>query len=267
MIGPLFHLDGESFVPTELCRGGWDDRHQHGSPPSLLLARALEQIATPGPMQPVRFTIDLFRPVPLAPLHVTTDVVREGRRLQVTEARLSSGNVELGRASLLRLRITDIPDLPDAGVDLPHGSLPAPEEAPANDWAGRFGDRGALTRFHLDAIEIRTFDDSFVRPGEGRSWIRLCAAVVDDEAATPFLQVVGVADVGNGNSQNLDPHVWLYVNADITLSLHRLPTDGWIGMRSIARQHPTGIGVAETRLVDRNGAIGAVLQSQLVERH
>src|SRR5206468_551060 len=36
----LFVLEGERFLPTELCRGPWSPDAQHGGPPAALLARA-----------------------------------------------------------------------------------------------------------------------------------------------------------------------------------------------------------------------------------
>ena len=89
----LFVADGDAFVPTELTRGGWDDVTQHGSPPSGLLARAVDLVPTAAPMQVVRFTVDLFRPVPISPLTVETIVRRDGKRIQVLDAYLRSADV------------------------------------------------------------------------------------------------------------------------------------------------------------------------------
>ena len=41
---------------------------QHGSPPAALVVWAAERIATPAPMRVARVTVDLMRPVPVAPL-------------------------------------------------------------------------------------------------------------------------------------------------------------------------------------------------------
>ncbi len=82
----LFTLDGDAVVPSELTRGGWSNDSQHGGPPCGILARAIENVPAPVPMQMVRLTVDLTRPVPLEALHLETSVVKEGRRIQLVDA-------------------------------------------------------------------------------------------------------------------------------------------------------------------------------------
>lgn len=264
----LFERDRSAFIPTELTRGGWSDDAQHGSPPSGVLARALEAVPTAAPMQVVRFTVDLFRAVPLRPLEVQTRTVRDGLRMQLVEATLSHNGVEMGRATALKIRTADL-DEPEelqgtAGSD--HPPSPAPEELPSLDWRDHFGPGGHRLRFHTDAVDIRTVDDSFVRVAPGETWFRLLRPIVAGETMSDFQRVATMADLANGNAQALDPKKWLYVNPDITLYLHRLPQGEWIGMRSVVHQAPHGIGVTDTRVYDRAGRVGHISQAQILER-
>ena len=55
--------EGDAFVPTELARGPWDARAQHGGAPAALLAREIE--AEGGDQSVVRLTYEFLRPVPL----------------------------------------------------------------------------------------------------------------------------------------------------------------------------------------------------------
>lgn len=214
-------------------------------------------------MQVVRFTVDLFRAVPLERLRVETDVRRDGKRIQVVDARLLSGDVELGRASALKIRTTEI-ELP--GSESPEWVQPVdPEDVEVLQWSG-YGDR-ALRRFHYDAIEIRSVDDSFTLNRPGLSWFRLKHPLVLGEAVTPFVLLATLADMANGNSRALDPNRWLFVNPDITLYCHRLPVGEWVGMHSGVHQQPTGIGVTDTWLFDQKGALGRINQAQLIEPH
>lgn len=262
----LFERSGDLFVPTELTRGGWSDAAQHGSPPAGLLARAVEQVPTAFPMQVVRFTIDLFRPVPLRPLRIETVIRRDGRRIQVVDAVLLHGEVEVGRATSLKIRLTDHLGLAERDEE-PWAQPPPPEDAQEFEWTTGFGVTRGLTRFHLHAVEIRSFEDSFQRFGPGTSWFRLRVPLVAGEEPSPFVRLATLADMSNGNSQALDPAEWLYVNPDITLYAHRMPEGEWIGMRSAAHQHDHGIGLADTRVFDRLGPLGRINQAQLLDRH
>lgn len=259
----LFIRDGEVFHPTGLTRSLWSSDVQHGGPPVGLLARAVEQERTAVPMQVVRLTVDLFRGIPVdQPLHAATRVIRDGRRIQVVEATLAAAGQPVARASGLKIRTTDVP-IPGA-VD-PWIPPPGPDEAGAVSW-GRFGfTRTEEPHFHSHAIEARTVDDSFFTLGEGLSWVRLVVPVVEDETTTPFVQAATLSDVGNGNSMALDGRDWLFVNPDVSLTVHRLPVGPWLGMRSLARQHASGIGSADSELFDVRGPVGRVVQSQILE--
>lgn len=262
----LFELHNDALHPTELTRGGWTDDAQHGSPPAGILGRAVEMVPTAVPMQVVRFTVDLFRAVPLVPLSISTELVRDGRRIQVVDASLHAGGLEVGRARALKVRLTDLPGedlVGTAGDDEP--PHPAPEDLERLDWKGVFGDYGDLLRFHTDAVEIRSVEDSFVRAVPGNSWFRLECDLLAGEEMTAFQRLAVMADLANGNSQALDPLKWLFVNPDITLYVYRLPRGEWIGMRSKVHQGAHGIGVTETAVYDRDGRVGHISQAQILD--
>lgn len=211
-------------------------------------------------MQVVRFTIDLFRPIPLRPLSVVSNVRRDGRRIQVVDASLLDGDIELGRAAALKIRITEI-DLPVA--DQQWMQPAGPETVDVLEWSG-YGDRSA-SRFHYDAVEIRSVDDSFLSNRPGLSWLRLKYPLVADEEPTAFVRLATLADMANGNARVIDPAHWLFVNPDITLYCHRPLIGDFVGMHSAAYQHPTGIGVTDTWLFDQSGPLGRINQAQLIE--
>jgi hypothetical protein len=259
----LFVPDGDAYLPTDLTRGGWSPRAQHGGPPTALLAHAVEGVETPVPMEVVRLTVDLFREIPLAPITVETRVLREGRRIQSVAASLVSGDVEVARARALKIRTTHI-ELPPS-PNPPWEPVSGPESASTFDWDDSGIAPGPRPKFHTDAIEIRTFGDSFLTAGPGRSWFRLRYPVIGGEETSPFVRMAALADMGNGNSQVLDGRDWLFVNPDLTLHLHREVAGSWLGMRSVALQHDTGVGFADTELYDQVGPIGRVAQTQLIQ--
>ena len=104
----IWHLDGDLAVPTELARGPWSPHAQHGGAPSSLLAGLLERFE-PGPADfTARLNIELMRPVPLAPLRVERIVVRPGKKVQIVQGSLFDGDVEVVRATALRIRTVDV---------------------------------------------------------------------------------------------------------------------------------------------------------------
>src|SRR5438309_52204 len=123
----IFTRDGGAFVPSDLAQGPWDPDAQHGGPVAALLARAVEQHEHETGLMVVRMTVELLRPVPLAPLTVTTETQRPGKRVQWIEARLqiASTGVEVARARALRGRLNPF-ELPSSAAD--SDSRPAPPE-------------------------------------------------------------------------------------------------------------------------------------------
>ena len=112
MPNAIFRIEGERFVPTEHAESPWSPSGLHGGPAAGLLARAIERTAAAEDLLVTRLTVDLFRQVPNAPLEVTTRVIRQGRRIQATEASIWHEGVEISRASGLLLQQTEL-DLPD----------------------------------------------------------------------------------------------------------------------------------------------------------
>ena len=84
----IFRVDGDSVATSPHAAGPWDPSMQHGSPPAALVVWAAEAIPTPVPMRIARVTVDLMRPVPVAPLTIESEVLREGRKIQLCAIRL-----------------------------------------------------------------------------------------------------------------------------------------------------------------------------------
>jgi hypothetical protein len=72
----IYRVDGNRVVTSPNAAGPWDIRMQHGSAPAALAVWAAEAIPTPQPMQIARVTIDLMRPVPVAPLTLATEILQ-----------------------------------------------------------------------------------------------------------------------------------------------------------------------------------------------
>src|SRR2546430_2377464 len=87
----IFRVDGNDVVTNPFAAGPWDPAMQHGSPPAALVVWAAERIPTAVPMRVARVTVDLMRPVPVGPLTIESDVLREGRKIQLCAVGLLAG--------------------------------------------------------------------------------------------------------------------------------------------------------------------------------
>src|SRR5215472_8943483 len=132
----FFEQDGARFIPSVLTRGPWGPEHQHGGPPSALMARAIEDEAES--FQLARFTIDFVQPVPIAPLTVRVEQVRAGRRARPPSRTRRVGRRDPARATgtaARAVRTLRVPLLPRERR-LSHG-----HRVPRGARAGGFGAR------------------------------------------------------------------------------------------------------------------------------
>lgn len=252
----VFHLDGDRFVPTPLARGPWSPDAQHGGPPAALLGRAIERFEPSTASRIARVTVELLRPVPLQPLRVETRLVRPGKKVQLVEATIVAGGVEVVRAVALRLRETQL-DFPDSAL--------GPDDRPPDGATGPRFERGWPVNFS-DAVEFRV-----VRggpggdPGPGTCWIRLAKPLVAGEDPSPLQRVLAAADFGNGISSPLGWERYSFINPDLTVALHRPAQGEWIGLEAVTWPEHEGVALADTALYDERGRIGRSLQNLLLD--
>ncbi|HEX4340127.1 MAG TPA: thioesterase family protein [Polyangiaceae bacterium] len=253
----LFERDGERFVPTTLSRGPWSPNALHGGPPAALMARAVELHEGGETMIVTRLTVELLRPVPLEPLEVRARMIRPGRKVQLVEASLHTATHEVARMTGLRIRQTDVhlpPGLPMAPV-----TVEPPESGENTARMGEF-----LEGFHTHGVEHRFVRGRESNFGPATDWIRLRFPLLADETPSPLVRVCVAADFGNGVSRLL-PGSHTFINPDLTVYLHRYPRGEWVCIDAVSRVEENGIGLAESRLLDRDGTIGRSLQSLIVE--
>jgi hypothetical protein len=264
MSAAIFHVDDELVVPSVLARGPWSPDAQHGGPPAALLARAVESDEHGAGFVVARLTVELLRPVPIAPLRVRSRLTRPGKKVQLVEASLlvADGELEVARATGLRIRRTAI-QLPEGAA--PYGTLPPPTAGVVSrpPWAGSIEYEG----FHSGGAELRFVTGTFEQPGPAAAWMRLRVPLVAGEETSPLCRVAVAADFGNGISWVLDrTQGYRFINPDLTIALHRHPAGEWIGLDAITLPGPLGVGIAESRLYDQHGPLGRSLQSLLIER-
>jgi acyl-coenzyme A thioesterase PaaI-like protein len=259
----LVDVDGDTIIPTELCGGPWAANAQHGSAVAAVLARAVESVATPVPMRPARFTVDLLSPVPLEPMRQVTRVVKAGKRIAVVDAELHHGDRLVARANALLMRDGadyTLPVGPPAPPDVPippTEPTAAPPEAVMLDFE--------LPGFARAMEYLRTRGTH--RSGTPASaWIGLRCRVARDEPVTPFQLTAVAADMGSGLGGYLDYQQWRTINADITMHLLRLPRGSRIGLDGEFRADPGGIGMSGSAMFDDDGYFARMTSSTFLDQ-
>jgi acyl-Coa thioesterase superfamily protein/acyl-CoA thioesterase superfamily protein len=253
----IFRVDGNRVTTSPHAAGPWDPGMQHGSAPASLVVWAAERIATPVPMQVARVTIDLMRPVPVAPLTLETEVLREGRKIQLCAVRLLADGVLTVGATVLKIKSQANQLPPEASV--PALELPGPDQSRIED--AEFSSSPFLT-----GMSLRAARGSFGVPGPGAIWYRADRPLVEGFAISQTMRAVVAADFCNGTSAVLDFRQWTFLNADLTVSMARQPVGEWILLDAESWIGPDGAGLAMAKLADVNGYFGRVVQSLVIER-
>lgn len=251
---------------TPLANAGWYDEGQHGGALSALVAGHVEhRVPTIAEMQVSRMTVELFRVIPLVPLRIETEVVREGKRIQHVRAGvLDHEDTLLAVVNLQRLRVVDLPVPEDTAP--PPLDLPDPEAITRRVGEAWGTGRREQTMFHRHAMEIREVAGGFEEPGPGTVWMRLTAPIIAGSHATPLQRVVATADFGNGISRSLDVGSWVFMNPDLTIHVSRYPEGEWIALAAVSTYGNLGRGVATGTLWDTSGWLGRSTQSLYLDR-
>lgn len=253
----VYAREGETWQPGDLSRGPWDPRAQHGGAPSALLAHIAESAMTEPGWQLARLTVELVRPVPIAPLthRSTAQTSRSTARVSID---LLAGDTLVARAHALMLR-GQVLALP---AGLPGWSPPnlAPLPDACKDRVRIPGLPDGMY-FHRQAVDSRVAHGDPANPGPAAAWFRLIVPMVQGAPTSPAMRAAAAADFGNGLSWVLPPQRYLFSNADLSMHLHRAPVGEWIGLASETQADGSGAGTTLSRLYDERGPIGVAIQT------
>ena len=253
----IFRVDGNDVVTSPYAAGPWDPSMQHGSPPASLVVWAAERIATPVPMRIARVTVDLMRPVPVAPLTIESGVLRDGRKIQLCAVRLLAKGVVVVSATILKIKVQGA-ELPPEAVIEPV-TLPGPEQS-------RVEHVDFSSSPFVTGMSLRAARGHFGRVGLGAIWYRVDRPIVEGAAVSQAMRTMAAADFCNGTSSVLDFRDWTFLNADLTVNFSREPAGDWILVDAETWVGPDGAGLAMARLADVGGYFGRAVQSLVVEK-
>jgi acyl-Coa thioesterase superfamily protein/acyl-CoA thioesterase superfamily protein len=280
MSDSIFLAAGEQFQPTEHARGPWDPRALHGGAPAALITSVFERMEPGSQLRIARLGFEFLRPIPLAPLTLTTRIVRPGRRVQELAAELSAAPPDGGgdpgsggaqvvcRASALRVQEVSSEAAAASASAAAGGaarmqceSMPGPETASPVRFSLNDSDEPG---FAGTSMEMRWLDDSYAL-GPGRVWMRLRHPLLAGWELTPMARLAATADFGNGVGAALPFERFLFINADLTIHLQRQPHGEWIGLDAHTLLCDGGTGLAESVIHDERGPVGRAFQTLVVE--
>lgn len=250
----LFRRDGNHVVPLPMASGPWMAGALSGSAVGPLVAALLESVSMPAPMAFARLSIEFLRPVPMAPLEPVVSVVREGRKQQVLRLELRADGKEVIHATAVRLRLDgSVATASSARVFQPPPGL-------------RFDPRVGGDNGFMELLDSAVLRHNDFGPGISEAWLRYRGEVLEGEAVTPFVRAAMFADFGNGLAPIVDPAHFMYMNADITLHLARMPRGDWMHLQARTVDGGAGVAMVGVELADAEGHVGWAHQSLLLER-
>jgi hypothetical protein len=251
---PFFTREHDAFIPTKVADGPWNPNSLHGRVIIGLLAFVIEQRHGSDEFVPARLTVDMFRLPNMAPIEVTTKLIRDGLRIKLVEAEFFSGGTVTARASCQLLRKTKNP--PGQVWSPPNWDVPAPADiaAPIDPHLSMNG-----------KWTIRPITGAMGTVGPRRLWMSEVRDLVEGAPLTPLVRVAVAADFAspfaNAGAQGLG-----YINSDVTLYLHRLPVQQWIGFAVMNHHATDGVAIGECFLYDQQGPIGTATVAALAQR-
>jgi hypothetical protein len=256
----LFTTEGQALVASEHARGPWDEGALHGGAPAALITSAFERFEPRDELRFARLTFELLRPVPFAPFDLQVRIVRDGRRVQELAAELHAGGQLVCRAAAMR--VARVPEgLPESATSPPQEApMPGPDSARPVSFALDGSDSRS---FAGTAMEMRAVDDPR-RLGPARVWMRLKRPLLDGDGASPLARLAATCDFGNGISASLPFDEYVFINADLSIQLHRRPRGEWIGLDARTVLQPDGAGLAESVVHDEHGPVGRAFQTLVV---
>jgi acyl-CoA thioesterase len=284
MSDSIFLAEGEHFAPTEQARGPWDPGALHGGAPAALITAAFERMEPGSELRIGRLGFEFLRPIPMAPLSLKTSVLRPGRRVQELSAELLAGGETIVRASALRVQA--VPEEAEAAAAEAQAAAaqaiaeregaPAETTPPSIEAGAAMAPpaQGEHKRFALNdstdagfagtAMEMRWLNDPW-RPGPGRVWQRLRHPLLPGNELSSLTRLAATADFCNGVSAVLPFDRFLFINADLSIHIHRPPQGQWIGLDARTRLHSGGAALAEGVLHDERGPVGRAFQTLVVQ--
>jgi hypothetical protein len=246
------------FESTDGTRSNWDREIQHGSPPLALMTKLIEELAADSGLRVGRLTLDILGAIPVTQVRVRAWVERPGSRISMMAAEMSAPRPDGAERAVARVTawLLATSDTADTVTDRYPPLVEGDSRAVPHSWHEAKG--------YLETVSWRT---QRVSEGEASvAWLSPLVPLVDSEPTTELQRLAMVADCANGAGAALDPEKFVFMNTDTVVHVHRLPAGNDFALRARGSIGPDGIGVTTADIFDRQGFIGTVAQTLLVQR-
>jgi hypothetical protein len=210
-----------------------------------------------GPLRIGRISVDVLGSIPLGEAVVEVSLIKPGRRVCLTEARMIVDGRVAVTARTWHIATGDRP--PPAGEEQTAPPPLPPRPAPQHFYPG-LDDWG-----YGRSIEWRFTRESFdsLGPADVWAWVRL--PLVAGVALSGQDRVLILADSANGLSLSLPLEQWLSIPPAMTATVLRPPAGEWVHLACRTYLTDDGVGLAHADLSDPDGLIGEVAQPLLVQ--
>jgi len=225
------------FLPTEAAASPWDGAHLSGVAIGGLLAHAIDGVS--GDMSVARLTIDILGTAPSTESIVTVTTRRDGSRIKLVEAELSSQGRVSARATALLVRVIETPP-----VESPL-AYPPPESFADSGPTGRTALRGAFQR--------RIVHGDIRASGPGAMWSRIDIAMVAGTPLSPLVRSAMVGDMGSAIGSALPVKGFTFPNLDIAIHFSRMPRGEWLLIDALTETAGNGLAIVSNTFSDRDG--------------
>jgi acyl-CoA thioesterase len=240
-----FARDEDRFTPRTIARGGWGESVS-GHVVGGILAWAAERLVEDPQMQPARLTVDIPRPMALAPVELETRVLRDGKRLRLIESVATQDGNAVARATALFLRRGPQPEGQRWSPELHMPPIP-------DDF--RPDESSLFVRTYGWGAAVQNPESEWPDTGPKYTWVYLSRPIVDGEPPSAFVIAAMAGDI-TASLANWDSNGLQFINADYTVTLSRLPEGPYIGMAAQGHSSHDGVASGSAALFDRQGPIG-----------
>ncbi|MGE5596292.1 MAG: acyl-CoA thioesterase domain-containing protein [Hyphomicrobiales bacterium] len=234
------------YIPNPIARGPWDANSLHARVLAAVIAHELEINWASDEFHCARLTLDLYRLPTLAPAEVTSRAIRDGNRIRVIELEYHSQGTSFAHATAVLLRRTTNP--PGQRWSPPNWNAPHPDTLESAHASQSLRDWEPMW-------ETRRITAWQERIEQQQAWLRETRPLLEGVELTPFVRAASAADWTNPFA-NWGTEGLQFINADITMYLHRYPVGEWIGFEVASHHSQDGIAVGDCTMYDLEGPIG-----------